>query len=115
LSQKEFLQHLKNCLATPFIKHSELNEKKIHRVGICGGAGSFLINSAIKSSCDAFVTGDLKYHEFFDADGKILLADIGHYESEVSTKDLLSDIINEKFSKFAVRLSRVDTNPIRYF
>ncbi len=115
LSQKEFLQHLRNRLATPCIKHSELSRKSIKKIGICGGAGSFLIESAIRSSCDAFVTGDLKYHEFFDADGKILLADVGHYESEVSTKDLLSDIITKKFPKFAVRLSKIDTNPIRYF
>ena len=115
LSQKEFLEHLRHCLATPCIKHSELSENSIQRIGVCGGAGSFLINSAIRYSCDAFVTGDLKYHEFFDADGKILLADVGHYESEVSTKDLLIDIITKKFPKFAVRLSKIDTNPIRYF
>lgn len=115
LSQKKFLQHLRNCLSTPCIKHSELSDKPVNKIGICGGAGSFLINHAIRSSCDAFVTSDLKYHEFFDADGKILLADVGHYESEVSTKDLLSDIITKKFPKFAVRLSKIDTNPIRYF
>ena len=111
----EFLEHLRSCLATPCIKHSVLCENSIQRIGVCGGAGSFLINSAIRYSCYAFVTGDLKYHEFFDADGKILLAYVGHYESEVSTKDLLIDIITKKFPKFAVRLSKIDTNPIRYF
>ena len=115
LSQKEFLSHLKSSLGTPCIKHSELGEQPISKIAFCGGAGGFLINLAIQSGSDAFVTGDLKYHEYFEADGKILIADIGHYESEVSTKDLLSDIIKENFSKFAVRLSKIDTNPIRYF
>jgi putative NIF3 family GTP cyclohydrolase 1 type 2 len=92
-----------------------LDKSAIQKVGICGGAGSFLTKTAIAASCQAFITSDIKYHEFFDADGKLLLVDIGHYESEVSTKDMLSDIINKKFSKFAVRLSKIDTNPIRYF
>jgi len=115
ITQKKFLIHLKDLLGTPCIKHTEMTEKPIQKVAVCGGAGSFLIPNAITSSCDAFITSDLKYHEFFDADGKILLADIGHFESEESTKDLLSDIITENFPKFAVRLSKTDTNPIRYF
>ncbi len=115
LTQKEFLKHLRDCLGTPSIRHSELSETNIQRVGICGGAGSSLINHAINSSCDAFVTSDLKYHDFFEADAKVMLADIGHYESEVSTKDLLNDLLNKKKSTFAVRLSKIDTNPIRYF
>ena len=115
ITQKKFLIHLKDLFGTPCIKHTEMTEKPIQKVAVCGGAGSFLIPNAISLSCDAFVTSDLKYHEFFDADGKILLADIGHFESEESTKDLLSDIITENFPKFAVRLSETDTNPIRYF
>ena len=115
LSSEDFLNQLKNQIGTPCLRHSEIIASTISRVGICGGAGSFLIKEAIKASCDAFVTADLKYHEFFDADGRILLVDIGHYESEVSTKDLLSDLLNKNFSKFAVRLSKTDTNPIRYF
>jgi dinuclear metal center YbgI/SA1388 family protein len=115
LTPKDFLKQLKSQLGTPCLKHSAINEISIRKVGICGGAGSFLINNAIQASCDAFVTADLKYHEFFDADGHLLLIDVGHYESEVSTKDLLRDILNKNFSKFAVRLSKIDTNPIRYF
>ena len=115
LKPNEFLQHIKSRVGTPFLRHTELNSKEIRKVAICGGAGSFLINRAISASCDAFITADLKYHEFFDAEDKLLLMDIGHYESEVATKDLLSDILNKKFPKFAVRLSKTDTNPIRYF
>jgi dinuclear metal center YbgI/SA1388 family protein len=115
VSQKDFLQHTKSSLGTACLKHSVLTDSAVKKVAICGGAGSFLINHAIKSGCDAFLTSDLKYHEFFDADGKLLIVDIGHYESEVATKDLLGDLLNENFSKFAVRLSKIDTNPIRYF
>ncbi len=115
LTANDFLQHLKQQLGTPVLKHTEPGESLIQKVAICGGAGSFLTNQAIKASCDAFITSDIKYHEFFDADGKLLLVDVGHYESEVATKDLLGDIINKKFPKFAVRLSETDTNPIRYF
>ena len=115
LSPSDFLNHLKSAIGTPSIRHTELTDGTIQKVGICGGAGSFLINHVLKSSCDAFVTADLKYHEFFEADGQLLLVDIGHYESEVSTKDLLSELLNKKFSTFAVRLSKIDTNPIRYF
>ena len=115
LSPEDFLKQLKDQMGTPCLRHTEFNGSAISKVGVCGGAGSFLIDQAIKASCDAFVTADLKYHEFFDADKKILLVDIGHYESEVSTKDLLSDLLNKNFSKFAVRLSKTVTNPIRYF
>ena len=114
-SPTEFLRYLQSKVGTPCIKHTQLSQKEIQKVAICGGSGSFLIKNAVKAKCDAFITADLKYHEFFDGDDKILLVDIGHYESEVATKDLLGDIINEKFSKFAVRLSKTDTNPIRYF
>jgi dinuclear metal center YbgI/SA1388 family protein len=112
---EQFLQHLKQQMGTPFIRHTELDHKPIHKVAICGGAGSFLIDQAVKNSCDAMVTADLKYHEFFDVDGRLLMVDIGHYESEVATKDLLYGIIKENFPTFAVRLSKTDTNPIRYF
>ena len=115
INQQEFLQYIKERVGTPCLRHTSLLEKPIKKVAICGGAGSFLIKNAIKLDCDAFVTSDLKYHEFFDADNRLLVIDIGHYESEVSTKDLLSDLLNKKFSKFAVRLSKIDTNPIRYF
>ena len=115
MEPKQFLQHLKQRIGTPYLRHTEFSTSTIQKVAICGGAGSFLIGQAIRTACDAFVTADLKYHEFYDADGKLMLVDIGHYESEIATKDLLSDILNKKFPKFAVRLSKTDTNPIRYF
>ena len=115
MDQQDFLQYTKERMGTPCLRHTALSEKPIKKVAICGGAGSFLIKNAIKLKCDAFITSDLKYHEFFDADDRLLVIDIGHYESEVSTKDLLRDLLNKKFSKFAVRLSKIDTNPIRYF
>jgi dinuclear metal center YbgI/SA1388 family protein len=115
LSTEDFLKKLKHQIGTPCLKHTDFDASMISKVGICGGSGSFLIERAIKASCDAFITADLKYHEFFESDGRMLLVDIGHYESEVSTKDLLGDILNKKFPKFAVRLSKTDTNPIRYF
>lgn len=115
LSPQEFLQHLKDSMGTPFIKHSDTASDQVHKVAVCGGSGSFLIKQAMNTSCDALVTSDIKYHEYFDADCQLLLADIGHYESEVSTKELLSDILTKKFSTFAVRLSKAETNPIRYF
>jgi len=113
MTPAEFLDHLKKSVGTPCLRHT-VSTSEIQKIAVCGGAGSFLISTAISRSCDAFVTADLKYHEFFDADGKLMLVDIGHYESEVFTKDLLFDTIKKNFSKFAVRLSKIDTNPIRY-
>ena len=96
------------------IRHTRLLDKKVKKVAICGGSGSFLLPQAIRSGADFFVTADFKYHEFFDADGKITIADIGHYESEVYTKELIVEILKEKFPTFAVNFSSSDTNPIRY-
>ncbi len=114
-SPEQFLQHLKDRVGIPFLRHTDLSNQNIQKVAICGGAGSFLIGEAKKASCDALVTADLKYHDFFEAEQSILLVDIGHYESEVATKELLSEILSKKFPTFASRLSNTDTNPIRYF
>jgi putative NIF3 family GTP cyclohydrolase 1 type 2 len=84
-------------------------------VAVCGGAGSFLVSRALASGADVFLTADLKYHEFFEPDGRLLLADIGHYESEQFTSDLLVDLLKEKFTTFAVLKTGLDTNPIHYF
>lgn len=110
----DFLHGLKNSLNADGIRYTNLNAKKIEKVAICGGSGSFLLQAAIRSGADAFVTGDFKYHEFFDAENKIIIADVGHYESEQYTKDLIADFLSEKFPKFAVHLSEVNTNPINY-
>jgi putative NIF3 family GTP cyclohydrolase 1 type 2 len=89
--------------------------KKIHRIAVCGGAGSFLIGKALAAGADLYVTADLKYHEFFDANEQMVLADIGHWESEQYTTELLMDILQRKFPTFAVLKSGIQTNPVRYF
>jgi putative NIF3 family GTP cyclohydrolase 1 type 2 len=86
----------------------------VRRVAVCGGAGGFLLGAAIAQGADVFVTADYKYHEFFDADGQIVIADIGHFESEQFTIQLLHRIISEKFSTFAAYCTEVKTNPVHY-
>lgn len=115
LSEQEFLGLLKQQLNAPVIRHTALRGKPVVRVAVCGGAGSFLLNQAIRSGADVFVTADYKYHEFFDAEGKIVIADVGHFESEQFTQQLLLEIIRKKFPTFAVRLTGIDTNPIKYY
>jgi dinuclear metal center YbgI/SA1388 family protein len=115
LSQEEFLQHLKNTLPINTIKYTPSHKKEIRTVAVCGGAGSFLLPTAKSLKADAFVSSDFKYHEFFDAENKIMIADIGHYESEVYTKALLDEFVREKFTNIATYLSEVNTNPVQYF
>lgn len=110
-----FLSHLKYNMHAPVVKHTEPTEKSIRTVAVCGGAGSFLLRNAVSAGADAYVTADYKYHEFFDAEGRIMICDIGHYESEVFTKNLLHDYLSGKFSNFALCLSEISTNPVRYF
>jgi dinuclear metal center YbgI/SA1388 family protein len=110
----DFLKRLKTTMNAPCIRHTGLS-KKIRTVAVCGGAGSFLLPSAIAQEADAFVSSDFKYHEFFDADQKIMITDIGHYESEQFTKDLLLEVLKEKFTTFAIIFSKTATNPISYF
>lgn len=112
---ESFISLVKEKLELKSVRYTQVNEKKqILKVAACGGSGSFLLKNAMNSGADAFITSDIKYHEFFDTEGKILMLDIGHYESEKYTKDLLHGLLNEKFSNIALRLSKVDTNPIRY-
>ena len=101
-------------MQTDCVRYSNLLHKKIHRVAVLGGSGSFAISNAIKEKADAYVSADFKYHDFFKAENKILLADIGHYESEQFTKRLLVDYLTKKFSNFAIVLSEKSTNPIYY-
>jgi len=110
----EFLGRLKKVMNTSSIRHTT-PFKNIKRVAICGGAGSFLLQSAVSQKADVLVSSDFKYHEFFDADGKIMIADIGHYESEQFTKDLLVEVLKEKFTTFAIIFSKTGTNPLSYF
>jgi len=109
-----FLRHLKIKMGTGCVRYTAPPPKLIKSVAVCGGSGSFLLSKAIAKEADAFVSADFKYHEFFDADGRILIADIGHYESEQFTKDLLIAFLRENFATFAVAFSKVVTNPISY-
>lgn len=110
-----FLQRIKRTFGAKSIRHSKIINDNVQKIAVCGGSGSFLTRAAIASGADVFITGDVKYHEFFDADNKILIADIGHYESEQFTKELLMNIIKKNFSTFAVQISAANTNPIHYF
>ena len=112
---RSFLAYLKQKLNLHVIRHTALLDKPVQRVAVCGGAGGFLLQDAIRSGADVFVTADYKYHEFFDAEGQIVIADIGHYESEQFTQELLLEIIQKKFANFAVLLTETETNPIKYF
>ena len=110
-----FLARVRDIFRIPVIRHSAFTGKEIRRVAVCGGTGSFLVSRALSAGADVFLTADLKYHEFFEPGGRILLADVGHYESEQFTSDLLVDILKEKFPTFAVLKTGLDTNPIHYF
>lgn len=114
ISEIDFLTQVKAKMNVSVIRHTALLNKKIKTVAICGGSGSFLLGNALAAKADIFITADFKYHEFFDADNKILIADIGHYESEHFTQELLLEIITNKFPTFAVRLTKINTNPIKY-
>lgn len=115
VSEARLLAILAKTFGTGVIRHSVLMEKSVKKLAVCGGAGSFLVNMAIAEGADAFITADIKYHEFFDADGHILLADIGHFESEQFTIDLIFDKLTANFPNFAVLKTGISTNPVHYF
>ncbi len=110
----EWLNFLKKTMNCGVVKYTNINKNKISKIAICGGSGSFLLEHAIQQGADVFVTADYKYHQFFDAENKIIIADIGHYESEYLTINYLARILKEKFITFAVLLTKVNTNPINY-
>lgn len=114
MDEQEFLLHIKQLMGGSTIRHTALTGRKISRVALCGGSGSFLINTAIAAGADVFLSGDIKYHDFFMAEGKILLADIGHYESEQFTKELLFTLLTKNFPNFAIFIADTPTNPIIY-
>jgi dinuclear metal center YbgI/SA1388 family protein len=115
MDENVFLAFLKKQMKTDCIRHTALKNKKIERVALCGGSGSFLLKDAIQAGADIFITGDFKYHQFFDAEGEIIIADIGHYESEQFTSEIFEELLNKKFPTFAVLLSNINTNPVKYF
>tara|TARA_B110000046_G_scaffold106024_1_gene113490 strand:+ start:6299 stop:7393 length:1095 start_codon:yes stop_codon:yes gene_type:complete len=110
----QFLDGVKNDLGTACVRHTKVLQENVQRVAICGGSGSFLLNEAIAKKADVFITGDYKYHQFFDADDKIVIADVGHFESEQHTPELIQEYLQEKIPNFATYLSKVNTNPINY-
>lgn len=110
----QFLKQVKKTLNSGCIKHTQLLGKPVKKVAICGGSGSFLLKNAIQAGADVFISSDFKYHDFFDAEGKILIADVGHFETEQFTGEIFYSAIREKFPKFAVRFSKINTNPINY-
>ncbi len=114
-AENEFLEFVKDTFKSPIIKHSRLLNRSIHKVAVLGGSGSFAIQAAKSASADAFITADLKYHDFFKAEGEILLMDIGHFESEQYTKSLIAANLKEKIPNFAIILSETNTNPVKYF
>ncbi len=110
----EFLARIKRVFGTGCIRHTNIVKDKISKVALCGGSGSFLLRDAIAKGADIFVTSDMKYHDFFEADNRIIVADVGHYESEQFTKELLMNFVKKNIATFAVRISGVNTNPISY-
>ncbi len=113
--ESNFLQHLKTTFRTSVIRHTALQNKPVKTVALCGGSGASFIKNALAQSADIYITADVKYHEFFDAESKMVIADIGHYESEQFTTDLLQQLIVKKFPTFAVLKSGINTNPVHYF
>jgi dinuclear metal center YbgI/SA1388 family protein len=107
-----FLETVKNVLGSKALKHSPLVNRKIKKVAICGGSGAFLINSAKRAGADVFITGDVKYHDFFEHHGEMTIVDAGHYETEQFTKELIYSILKEKFPTFALLISKINTNPV---
>ena len=115
MDEVDFLKFVKEKFSIDIIKHSEFTGKKIKRVGVLGGSGASGIKSALSKKCDAYLTGDLKYHDYFSAESKMLLCDVGHYESEQWVSEQLFEILSQIFSTFAVLKSNEKTNPVNYF
>ena len=110
-----FLAFLGERMQTQLVRHTEILPEPIKKVAVCGGAGGFTLKAAIKAGAQVLVTADYKYHEFFDADGRIMICDIGHFESEQFTTQLLAELLSNKFSTFAVLCTERNTNPVRYY
>lgn len=115
MEQEDFLKFLKRQMKTDCIRYTAFLHKSIRKVAVCGGSGSFLLHKAIQAGADVLVTADFKYHQFFDAESKILIADIGHYESEQFTGEIFYEVLSKKFPNFALHLTAINTNPIKYY
>jgi putative NIF3 family GTP cyclohydrolase 1 type 2 len=110
----DFLRVVKKAFKCNVVRHSELTGKMIRKVAVCGGSGAFLIPAAGEAGADIFITGEIKYHQFFDAGEKIIVADIGHYESEQYTVEIFYDILLKKLPNFAIHFSTVQSSPVYY-
>ncbi len=115
LDEKDFLKLVKTKFNLQCIRHTQMLGQKITKVAVCGGAGSFLLGDAMAAGAQIFITSDFKYHQFFDADGRIVIADIGHFESEQFTINLIYDLLNQNFNTFALHFTKSVTNPVKYF
>ena len=113
-TETDFLKRIKKTFEVGCVKHNKLSGKLIHRVAVCGGAGAFLIPDAIAANADVFITGEIRYHEYFGLERKILLAEIGHYESEQYTKQLLQEFLKKQFPDLKTEQTKINTNPIKY-
>ena len=113
-TELDFLKRIKKTFEVECLRHNRLTGRLIQKVALCGGAGSFLLPEAQKQEADVFITGEIKYHEFFNYDKSMLVAEIGHYESEQYTKELLATIISEKFPTLEIEITKINTNPIKY-
>ncbi|MDR0961243.1 MAG: Nif3-like dinuclear metal center hexameric protein [Mediterranea sp.] len=114
MTELDFLRHIKKTFEVGCVKHNRLMGREIRTVALCGGAGAFLMPQAIRLHADAFVTGEIRYHEYFGHEGDLLLAEIGHYESEQYTKEIFKEVLNAQFPSLKVQPCKVNTNPIKY-
>ena len=110
----EYLNQVKKVLSLGSLRHTALPDKKIRKIAVCGGSGSFLIGDALAAGADLFLTADIKYHDFFIPEKRMIFADIGHYESEQFTKELIFTLLKKKFPTFALLISETLTNPVNY-
>ena len=111
----DFLRYLKTKMQTDCIRYTRPHKDDIQKVAVCGGSGSFLLKQAIAAKADVFITADYKYHQFFEAENSIMIADIGHYESEQFTIEIFSELLKEKFPNFATLFTKINTNPVNYY
>jgi len=115
MNEQEFIKHIQSLFHVSVIRHTKLLDQAVRRVALCGGSGSFLLENAKNSGAQFFISADFKYHQFFDAENRIVIADIGHYESEQFTTELIAEILRKDFPTLQIHITEFDTNPILYF
>ncbi len=115
MEETDFLQFVSETIDTPCLRHSALTGRKIRKVALCGGSGSPFMAEALRNQADAYLTADVKYHDFFLPEGQILLVDGGHFETEQFTKELINELVTKKFPNFAAEIAETRTNAVCYF